>query len=120
MKMKDMLRVAKELGKVEVEAPEGLWGKIRAGLEVWKTIEGFRNYEVSSLGQVRRKSNQRLKFQYLNSDGHLLVSLVDDVGENRTARVRMLVAGAFVLNPNKLTEVVCLEAKTNCKASTLE
>ena len=64
MKMKDMLRVAKELGKVEVEAPEGLWGKIKAGLEETmditlgqKELDKLANGETVHIGQVTVRSS---------------------------------------------------------------
>lgn len=29
--------------------------------EIWKSIEGFENYEVSNLGKVRNKKGKELK-----------------------------------------------------------
>ena len=126
MKMKDMLRAAKELGKVEVEAPEGLWGKIKAGLEVWKVIEEVPSYEISNMGTVRRlvdgksgsKAGQVIK-PWDNNRGYLQVSLFK-CGRNKSYKVHRLVAKAFVPNPMNLPEVNHTGEKTDNRATMLE
>lgn len=47
--------------------------------EIWKTVEEFNDYEVSNLGNVRKKSHSdsRYIFQRENKDGYLRVSLTN-------------------------------------------
>ncbi len=43
--------------------------------EIWKTIAGFSNYEVSSLGSVRNKKTLALLRQFKNNNGYMVVYL---------------------------------------------
>lgn len=80
--------------------------------EIWKNIENFDNYMISSFGNVKSKArydsiNKRyLKEKYLKPGksfrGYLLVSLKGNDGVYHTTRVHRLVAMAFLDNPNKL------------------
>lgn len=87
-------------------------------IEIWKQIEGYEGYyEVSSFGRVRsiqrvvEKSNgvfqprqSRLMTLTPNSDGYLTVKLSKD-GKSERLAVHRLVAKAFILNPNNLSDV---------------
>ena len=66
-------------------------------MELWKDIEGFENYQVSSWGRVR-SSNGILK-PYRNKKGYLKGGLMKG-GKCHKKRVNRLVAIAFVENPN--------------------
>ena len=68
-------------------------------MELWKEIEGFENYQVSSWGRVR-SANGILK-PYRNKKGYLKVGLSKD-GKCHKKRVNRLVAMAFIDNPNDL------------------
>lgn len=68
--------------------------------EIWKDIEGYDNYEVSTLGQVRNKKTGHATFGSLNDQGYLRVSL-----EKKTHNVHRLVALAFLENPNNYPTV---------------
>lgn len=65
--------------------------------EIWKDVDGFDMYEVSNLGQVRRKP-QVLKPGSIPS-GHLTVALCKGKGRAKSMYVHRLVALAFLENP---------------------
>jgi hypothetical protein len=64
-------------------------------MEQWKTIEGFNNYEVSSLGKVKNKTGKVLALR-ITSDGYNRVRLYGDSIKNKL--VHRLVAEAFITN----------------------
>lgn len=93
--------------------------------QIWKDIEGFENYQVNQIGQVRslnyRQTGKvkRLKFQP-KRDGYLTVCLYKD-GKPYTKYVHRLVAEAFILNPNNLPQVNHIdEDKANNHVNNLE
>jgi len=62
--------------------------------EVWKSIEGFPNYEVSNLGQVRNKT--KIKSQRV-ANKYYIVTLCN-YGLKKNFKVHRLVALAFIPN----------------------
>lgn len=68
----------------------------------WKTIPGFSDYEVSTMGEVRsyKGDKPRLMKLRIGSDGYPRVTLQDDDGTKRVRRVHLLVADAY-LGPAK-------------------
>lgn len=75
-------------------------------MEYWKTIEGYEDYEVSSLGRIRsNKSNRKsiiLKERY-SKDGYIQYALLKN-GKAKYIRIHRLVAEYFIPNPeNKPT-----------------
>lgn len=66
----------------------------RSNKEVWKTVEGFENYEVSTYGRVRHKQNGLLK-PFYKERGDAIVTLYKN-GERKTLRLARLVAKAFI------------------------
>ena len=64
-------------------------------METWKTIEGWGNYEVSSIGVVKNSNTGRLLKPQTDKDGYKRVTLCSP---SRTYKcfVHGLVAGAFV------------------------
>lgn len=80
--------------------------------EIWKDIEGFKNYQVSSLGNVRRldgyiKHNKgglkkwqgKILKPVLRNTGYYFVSLCEN-GKRKDFPLHKLVATAFIPNPN--------------------
>lgn len=65
--------------------------------EIWKSIEGYPNYEVSNLGNVRRV--KMLKQYYDESKGYNVVCLSKN-GNSKVVKVHQLVAKAFIPNPD--------------------
>ena len=72
--------------------------------EIWKTIEDYPNYEVSTFGNIKNKTtNKQLKLQK-NYSGYLKISLLNIEKKSFSCIVHRLVAKAFIPNPeNKPT-----------------
>jgi hypothetical protein len=66
--------------------------------EIWKSINGHENYEVSSFGNVNNVNTGRILKACANKDGYYLVGLRKD-GKRTTFKVHRLVAEAFIENP---------------------
>ena len=89
--------------------------------EVWKDIEGFeRKYIVSKLGRVKslnyhRTGKERIFKGKDNGHGYLQVKLYKD-GKGKWYLVHVLVATAFLENPEGYTEVNHLDEnkQNNC------
>lgn len=77
--------------------------------EMWKTIEEFPSYEISSKGRIgshKRKSGIRILKQGINLQGYAQIALRKG-GKDVTRRISRLVALAFIPNPeNKPQEAV--------------
>lgn len=77
--------------------------------EIWKTIEGYPNYEVSNLGNVRslnfhKEKKIKLKTPTKNKFGYLRILLWKD-GKPKLQSIHRLVAKAFIPNPDNLPQV---------------
>lgn len=87
-------------------------------MEIWKTIEDFPNYEVSSLGRVRGKRG--LLNPYSDKRGYLYVNLRYN-GTRKTPTVHRLVAIHFIDNPLNKEQVNHIDGdKTNNSTVNLE
>lgn len=85
--------------------------------EQWKTIASHPKYEVSSLGKVRNASTQRILKAFPNREGYLRLQL----GDRKNHAVHILVAEAFVPNPEGKPEVNHKRGKkSDNRASQLE
>ena len=93
--------------------------------EIWKIIDGYDNYAVSNLGQIKRlahyttsaiwnsqigprfyKERILTKFIYSGSRrSYKYITLTDSNGKQKLLSVHRLVAQAFIPNPNNLPEV---------------
>ena len=72
--------------------------------EIWKTIEDFPNYEVSTFGNIKNKTTEKLLKLQKNYSGYLNISLLNNNKKSFRCKVHRLVAKAFIINPeNKLT-----------------
>jgi len=94
--------------------------------EVWKDIEGFEGkYQVSNLGRVKSLNYNHTKKEktikgIVNSRGYVHIGLMKDK-KNKTFNVHVLVAKAFIPNPNNYPIINHKdEIKTNNKAENLE
>lgn len=78
--------------------------------ETYKTIEGYPNYEISNLGNVKSKNYKRsgkeqiLKPTDKHNGGYTQVQLFNENGSKKFS-VHRLVAEAFLPNPNGYTDV---------------
>jgi hypothetical protein len=68
--------------------------------EIWKIIDGYENYEVSSLGKIRNKTRKRLlKFESNKRSGYYSVCLSkNNIKKNFT--IHHLVASSFIPKDN--------------------
>lgn len=102
--------------------------------EIWKEIDGYPNYMVSNLGNVKSlervimKSNgkrqtikETIRKGVKDKDGYLIVTLYDEYHNMKNIKIHRLVAQAFIPNPNNLPEVNHKdEDKTNNNVDNLE
>ena len=83
--------------------------------EEWKSISGYMNYEVSSIGRIRNISTGKLLTPYSDSSGHLKVGIYNEQNRKKYL-VHKLVAQEFVNNPDNKTYVDHVEhnRQNNC------
>tara|TARA_R110000868_G_scaffold258046_2_gene515291 strand:- start:431 stop:886 length:456 start_codon:yes stop_codon:yes gene_type:complete len=81
-------------------------------MELWKEIENFKNYDVSTFGNIRNnKTNKILKYNP-NQKGYYLVTLYGDI--RKTLAIHRLVACAFIENEKNYLQVDHIDRnKTN-------
>lgn len=71
--------------------------------EVWKTLDNFKNYEISSFGNIKNKITKRILNPGIKS-GYLCINLTNDNGDRKYCKMHRLVALTFIPNPlNKET-----------------
>jgi hypothetical protein len=68
-------------------------------MEIYKLIEGYENYEVSTFGNVRNTNTNRILKPGTESNGYLIVSLRKDKIK-KTCKIHRLVGKAFIENPD--------------------
>lgn len=75
-------------------------------MEIWKNIEDYEKYQVSSLGRVRttRGNGKILSLKKKNRQGYVIIALRKD-GKNFYKRVHRLVAQAFIPNPDNKPDI---------------
>lgn len=79
-------------------------------IEIWKPIEDL-PYEISSLGNVRRKTDAKYKYKrggyikpYLNNKGYLCINLWNK-SKCYKRQIHRLIAVSFIPNPKNLNEI---------------
>jgi hypothetical protein len=77
---------------------------IMENVEIWKPIEGFKNYEVSSFGRVRNVKFNRVIHPHLRN-GYERIGISDGNGNQKKFAVNRLVAKAFLQSFNEDLEV---------------
>ena len=91
-------------------------------MEVWKSIKGFSNYEISSYGNIRKKSEKELLHPSDNGNGYLRICLYDDDGNRKHQYIHRLVLITFKgepENPKMVTNHID-ENKNNNHVDNLE
>lgn len=112
--------------------------KIERIEEVWKPIDGFKNYEVSNKGQIRSKDRKTwhngsqkhmkikgkiMKQRWNKSCKCYFMDLINDEGKRKTVYPHKEVAKAFCINvlPEEFTMVIHLDNDpTNNDSTNLE
>ena len=88
--------------------------------EIWKTIENFNNYQISSLGNVKNITTGKVLKSTLNGRGYYQVGLSKQ-NKRYTKLIHRLIAEAFIANPENHQ---CInhrdEVKTNNSIENLE
>tara|TARA_R110000868_G_scaffold1502_2_gene11788 strand:+ start:1783 stop:2247 length:465 start_codon:yes stop_codon:yes gene_type:complete len=74
-------------------------------MEVWRTIPGFTDYEVSNFGNIYGGRWGHEKKQHYDNDGYKCVRLYDVNKYQKHLRVHRLVAQAFIPNQDNKPEV---------------
>ena len=74
--------------------------------EIWKSIKGYENYEVSNLGRIKslKYGKEKILKPVKNKYGYLQVVLCGD-GKIKNFKIHQLVASAFIPNPLGFTEI---------------
>ena len=86
--------------------------------EIWKTIEGFENYEVSDHGRLRSKRTQKFLNGYVQW-GRRAIALRKE-NKKWERRLALLVAKSFIPNPeNKDYVYHANKDLLNCRADNL-
>lgn len=74
--------------------------------EIWKVVPGYSRYEASNLGRIRRLSDGCVIKPLLSGiPQYYYVNATPDGGKNNIRRVHILVAKAFIDNPENLPVV---------------
>lgn len=89
-------------------------------VEIWKDIEGYEGiYQISNIGRVRNKNGLILR-QRASKDGYVRILLYNKQ-KYKAKYVHILVAKAFILNPDNKPEVNHIDAnKSNNSFDNLE
>ena len=82
-------------------------------MEVWKTVKGFENYEISNLGRLKvnlkyrkyRDYQHKILKTYLDRGGYRRATLTSFDKNIKTKYIHRLVAIAFIENPLNKPEV---------------
>lgn len=74
-------------------------------IEIWRAIINYPNYEVSNLGRIRSKKSNRILRPVDSGKGYLRVKLYNGNGKCTTNSISILVATAFIPNPENKPEV---------------
>lgn len=67
-------------------------------LEIYKDIDGYEDYQITSWGRVFNKKTGKFVYQEIHDKGYLRVDLFNDMGRKHM-KVHRLVAQAFIPNP---------------------
>jgi hypothetical protein len=69
-------------------------------MKIWKKIEGFENYEISNLGEIRRLYLKGYKYRKpVLQNGYYSITFVYKKNKFKKFQIHRLVALNFILNP---------------------
>ena len=72
---------------------------IKLNVEVWRSIDGYNNYAISSFVKVKNTKTGKILKGFDNGHGYLKVDLYEDA-IRKTHQVHRLVANALIDNPD--------------------
>lgn len=72
--------------------------------EIWKNIDGYKNYKVSNLGRVKNIKKNIILAPILKSTGYIQFGISEN-GKAKCALAHRLVAEAFIPNPDNKPQV---------------
>jgi hypothetical protein len=87
-----------EMAKLNVMNGLHLIKQLENVLEMWRPVDGYDNYMVSSFGNIKNSDTKKLLKLTIDNNGYYKVELYKD-GNNKTQRIHRLVALAFLKNP---------------------
>jgi hypothetical protein len=98
--MEEIREIQKQLTQVKKNLLEGikLIEQLERNVEMWKPIEGYINYMVSSFGRVKNTKTGKVRKSSIKKNGHCDVMLPVN-GKLKHFQVHRLVATAFIDNP---------------------
>ena len=94
-------------------------------IEIWKPIDGYESYSVSSLGRIKSTkqwhgTSERILRCGISKKGYSIVALCNN-GKSKSFTVHRLVAKAFIPNPNNYDQINHInENKTDNRMENLE
>jgi hypothetical protein len=74
-------------------------------MEEWKQIEGFSNYSISNLGNIRNNKKGNLLKPSIDGKGYYVVRLYIDNKKAMTNKLHRLLGIHFLPNPNDYLEI---------------
>ena len=87
--------------------------------EKWKRIAFFNDYEVSSFGNIKNTSTNKMIRKTVNNKGHVVVTLWKNGAVSNTYHVCRLVANAFVYKSKSRMNIIHIDNnyQNNCVAN---
>jgi len=85
----------------------------KIGFEIWKKIDGYDNYSVSNLGNVRNDMTNRILKAIIDVHGYYTVNLYNNC-HRKKHKIHRLVALAFIPN---VENKECVDHKDNDKVN---
>ena len=82
---------------------------IKLNVEVWRSIDGYNNYAISTFGKVKNTKTGKILKGFDNGHGYLQIDLYENAIK-KAHKVHRLVACAFINNPDNKE---CVDHKDN-------
>ena len=91
---------------------------IKLNVEVFRSVDGYDHYAVSSFGRVKNTKTGRILKTGLTGNGYFIVMLYED-RVKKTHKIHRLVANAFINNPDDKQIYVLQQQKKIVKIENL-
>ena len=108
--MENLIEMQKNVKAITRKYEEDL---IKLNVEVFRSIDGYENYTVSTFGKVKNTKTGKILKSRLNRGGYLIIDLYED-RVKKTHKIHRLVANAFIDNQD---EKECVDHKNNDKTN---